>query len=75
MPMKIYTYNEDGKFIEQRILLSDKEEGMRLHKVIYNYPTDVSFTRVRPLKDKEGYDLYFIDNKWEYREKQEQIQI
>ena len=67
MPLKIYTLEEDGKFIEQVILESDKEASAEAHRSIYHFP-ETPYTRERPIKEREGYDRYFINNKWEYRE-------
>lgn len=67
MPLKIYTLEEDGKFKEQVILESDKEVSAKAHRSAYHIP-DVKYTRVNPPKELEGYDRYFINNRWEYRE-------
>ena len=67
MTMKIYTLEEDGKFIKEVRLESDKEESAKAHRSIYHFP-ETPYTRERPIKEREGYDRYFINNKWEYRE-------
>lgn len=67
MPLKIYTLEEDGKFIEQVILESDKEASAKAHKSVYHLPEE-PYTRVKPPKERDGLDRYFVDNKWEYRE-------
>lgn len=68
MPLKIYVLEQDGKLVDEQVLLSDKEESMRIHKSVYKMP-DCNYTQVKPIKEKEGYDRYFVDNEWEYREK------
>jgi hypothetical protein len=67
MPLKIYTLEEDCKFKEQVILEADKEASAKAHRSIYHFP-ETPYTRERPIKEREGYDRYFIDGKWEYRE-------
>lgn len=67
MPLKIYTLEEDGKFKEQVILEADKEASAKAHRSIYHFP-ETPYTRERPIKEREGFDRYFINNKWEYRE-------
>ena len=67
MPLKIYTLEEDGKFKEQVILESDKEASAEAHRSIYHFP-ETPYTRERPIKEREGFDRYFVDGKWEYRE-------
>ena len=67
MPLKLHIIDDEGKYIETQALKSDKEASKEAHKSIYHIP-DVKHTRVNPPKDREGYDRYFIDNKWEYRE-------
>ena len=65
--MKIYTLEEDGKFIEEVRLESDKESSKTAHRSIYHLP-ETPYTRVKPIKEREGYDRYFVNDKWEYRE-------
>ena len=65
--MKIYTLEEDGKFIEMVKLEADKEESAKKHMSVYRFP-ETPYTRIPPIKEREGYDRYFINNKWEYRE-------
>lgn len=67
MTMKIYTLEEDGKFIEMVKLEADKEESAKAHRSIYHFP-EIPYTRIPPIKERAGYDRYFINNKWEYRE-------
>lgn len=67
MTMKIYTLEEDGKFIEMVKLEADKEESAKAHRSIYHFP-ETPYTRIPPIKEREGYDRYFINNRWEYRE-------
>lgn len=66
MPLTIYTYNEEGKYLDTLILKANKEKSMEIHKSVYDIP-DVLYTKVKPIKEKEGFDRYFIDDKWEYR--------
>jgi len=67
MPLKIYMLEEDGKYKDTVVLESDKEASAAVHRSIYHFPEE-PFTRVKPIKEREGYDRYFINNKWEYRE-------
>lgn len=67
MTMKIYTLEEDGKFIEMVKLEADKEESAKKHMSVYHFP-ETPYTRIPPIKERAGYDRYFINNKWEYRE-------
>lgn len=67
MPLKIYTLEEDGKFKEQVILEADKEASATAHRSIYHFP-ETPYTRERPIKEREGYERYFVNDKWEYRE-------
>lgn len=67
MTMKIYALAEDGKFIEEVRLESDKEASAKAHRSIYHLP-ETPYTRVKPIKEREGYDRYFVNGKWEYRE-------
>ena len=67
MPLKIYTLEEDGKFKEQVILEADKEASKIAHRSIYHLP-ETPYTRKKPIKEREGYDRYFVNNKWGYRE-------
>lgn len=67
MGKKIYVIDDEGKYIETQILESDKEASKAAHRSVYHIP-DVKYTRVNPPKELEGYDRYFINNKWEYRE-------
>lgn len=66
MTMKIYALEEDGKFIEMVKLEADKEASAKAHRSIYHLP-ETPYTRIPPIKEREGYDRYFIDGKWEYR--------
>lgn len=67
MTMKIYTLEEDGKFIEMVKLEADKEESAKAHRSIHHLP-ETPYTRIPPIKEREGYDRYFINGRWEYRE-------
>lgn len=71
MPLKIYTLEEDGKYAGEVMLESDKEASAQAHKSIYHFP-ETSFTRVKPPKERDGLDRYFVDNKWEYRKIEEE---
>lgn len=67
MPLKIYTLEEDGKYKDIVVLESDKEASAKVHKSVYHLPEE-PYTRVKPPKERDGLDRYFVDNKWEYRE-------
>lgn len=67
MTMKIYTLEEDGKFIEMLKLEANKEESAKKHMSVYHFP-EIPYTRIPPIKERAGYDRYFINGKWEYRE-------
>lgn len=67
MPMKIYMLEEDGRYVGEVILESDKEASAKAHKSIYHVP-ETPFTRVKPPKERDGLNRYYIDGKWEYRE-------
>lgn len=66
MTLKIYALEEDGKFIEEVRLESDKEESAKAHRSIYHMP-ETPYTRVKPIKEQEGFDRYYVNGKWEYR--------
>lgn len=67
MPLKLYLLDDEGKYLEKQVLESDKEETKKQHKPIYHIP-DVKYTRVNPPKERDGFDRYFINNRWEYRQ-------
>lgn len=67
MPLKIYMLEEGGKYVGEVVLKSDKEASATAHRAIYHFP-EMPYTRERPIKERAGYDRYFINNKWEYRE-------
>lgn len=67
MPLKIYKIDESGKFIEEQTIKADYEESKKAHKSIYHIP-DVAYTRIRPPKEREGFERFFINGRWEYRE-------
>ena len=67
MPLKLHIIDDEGKYIETRLIESDKEASKAAHKSIYHIP-DVKYTRVNPPKEREGFDRYFIDGLWEYHE-------
>lgn len=67
MPIKLYMLEEDGKYKDMVVLESDKAASAEVHRSIYHFPEE-PFTRVRPIKEKEGFDRYFVNGVWEYRE-------
>lgn len=67
MPMTLHFLDEDGKYLDTHVITSDKERSMEEHKSVYNLPTGY-YTKIKPIKECEGYDRYFVNGKWEYRE-------
>lgn len=62
-----YCYDDDGKFTVEMPRQIDPLESEMAGKTIYAGPCQNS-TGIPVLEEKEGFDRYFVDGAWEYRE-------
>lgn len=65
--INLYLLEDDGRFKEHLKLEADYEESKKAHKSIYHIP-DVIYTRIKPPKERDGLERFFINGRWEYRE-------
>jgi hypothetical protein len=64
--MKFYNYDTFGKFIGESEGVLNPLETQKQKKNVYLVPA--KSTDIKPPEAKEGFDLFFVNDKWEYRE-------
>lgn len=63
MTKTVYAYNSDGKYIGERTL-DDTDRS----PISGTWQIPAGMTETKPLKAKDGYELYWCGDKWEQRE-------
>lgn len=63
-----YMYDENGRFTGQKTRQIDPLESKQAGQIVYVGASNNS-TEIPVLEEKEGFDRYFTNGKWEYREK------
>lgn len=59
----VYAYAADGKYIGERIL-----DNTDRSPISGAWQIPGNMTEVKPPKEKDGHDRYYVGGKWEYRE-------
>lgn len=59
----VYAYSVDGKYVGDRTL-DDTDRS----PISGAWQIPGNMTEVKPPKEKEGHDRYYVGGKWEYRE-------
>lgn len=65
--MIAYAYDEDMNYVGEQERQLDPLESMMAGKEVYLMPANC--TLKKPPKEKDGYDIFFNGEGWEYREK------
>lgn len=65
--MRVYNYNEEGFFISEGIAQENP-----LRKGNFLFPANS--TDIKPLKEKEGFNIFFNGKKWTYKKKPKTIE-
>lgn len=70
--MIFYHYDQNGKFIEKSNAFIDLLESQKSGEIVYLRPQNA--TEKEPLQPKEGFNVVFNGQDWEYKEKEKPIE-
>ena len=70
--MIFYHYDQNGKFIEKSNAFVDLLESQKNGEIVYLKPQNA--TEKEPLQPKEGFDVVFNGQDWEYIEQEKPVE-